>query len=171
MSHPAVPVVMAITSFASAIMQGQAQEEMLDAQESALQDEKKYLAQQRVFLEEARGEELELFQEQTRELLGVQEVSFARAGIEMSGSALRVLRETAEDAIDEERRINRQFDQYRTMSEMKADSLNRQIGGIREMRSTIPLTTGVSAIAGGLGGYAAGSRISKRNKIKPGGRG
>lgn len=167
----AAPVIMATTAVASAIMQGQAQTAQLEAQEAALEDEKKYLAQQREFLEEARGEELELFQEQTRELLGVQEVSFARAGIEMSGSALRVLRETAEDAIDEERRINKQFDQYRTMSEMKADSLSRQIRGTREMQSTIPLTTAVSALSGGLSGFAKGSRIRKRNKITPGGQG
>ena len=166
-----VSITMATAAVASAVMQGQAQTAQLEAQEAALEDEKKYLAQQREFLEEARGEELELFQEQTRELLGVQEVSFARAGIEMSGSALRVLRETAEDAIDEERRINKQFDQYRTMSEMKADSLNRQIRGTREMQSTIPLTTAVSALSGGLGGFAKGSRIRKRNKITPGGQG
>ena len=40
MSHPAVPAIMAITSVASAIMQGQAQSAQLDAEEEALKNGK-----------------------------------------------------------------------------------------------------------------------------------
>lgn len=169
MVAPAVPYVMAAASVGSAILQGQAQDAQLSAQQAALKDEQKYLAQQREFLEESRQEELELFQEQTRELIGVQEVSFARAGIEMSGSALRVVRETAQDAFDEEQRINKQFDQYRTLSDMKSDSINRQISSISSQKGMIPLLTGVSALSGGLGSFYSGQKIISKNKVKLGG--
>ena len=153
-------VVLATTAVASAVMQGQAQTAQLEAQESALEEEKKYLAQQRVFLEEAKEEELDLFREQTRELLGVQEVSFARAGIEMSGSALRILRETSEDALAEEGRITKQYAQYRTLSEMKADAINRQKTSISNMKGLIPMTTALSAVTGGTTGWYTGKKIS-----------
>lgn len=159
MAEPA-SIVMATTAVASAFMQGQAQSEMLDAQESALEEEKKYLAQQRVFLEEAKEEELDLFREQTRELLGVQEVSFARAGIEMSGSALRILRETSEDAIAEEGRITKQYAQYRTLSEMKADAINRQKTSISNQKGLIPMTTALGAATGAATGWYMGKKIS-----------
>tara|TARA_R100000458_G_scaffold52849_1_gene54656 strand:- start:800 stop:1285 length:486 start_codon:yes stop_codon:yes gene_type:complete len=161
MAAAAIPYVMAAVSAASAVAQGVAQQDMLEAQQAGFEDEKEYLAQQREFLNEARDEELELFQEQTRELLGVQEVSFAKAGVEMSGSALKVLRETAQDAFDEESRIMRQYARYRTMSEMKSDSINRQKQAISNQQSALPAMTSVSALASGATGWYQGAMMIK----------
>ena len=152
--------VLAATAVTSSILQGQAQTAQLEAQQAALEDEKKYLDQQRAFLDEARDEELDLFQKDTAELLGVQEVSFAKAGVEMSGSALRVLRETAQDALEEEDRITQQYSQYRTLSDMKMDSIGRQKQAISNQQSAIPLMTGLSALVGGTTGYYRGKMIN-----------
>ena len=152
--------VLAATAVTSSILQGQAQTAQLEAQQAALEDEKKYLDQQRAFLDEARDEELDLFQKDTAELLGVQEVSFAKAGVEMSGSALRVLRETAQEAQEEEGRIINQYAHYKTMNEMKRDAANRQISNIGTQKSGIPLLTGISAISGAATGYYTGKKLT-----------
>ena len=151
--------VLAATAVTSSILQGVSQSQQLEAHQAALDDERKYLAQQREFLDEAKDEELELFQEQTKELLGGQEVSFAKAGVEMSGSALRVLRETAQDALEEEDRITQQYSQYRTLSDMKMDSIGRQKQAISNQQSALPLMTGLSALVGGTTGYYRGKMI------------
>ena len=155
----AIPYIIAATSTAAAVMQGLSQQEMLEAQQAGFEDEKAYLAQQRVFLDEARDEELELFQQETTELLGMQEVTFEKAGIEMSGSAIKILNETHEEAVEEEGRIMRQYAQYRTMSEMKSAAADRQIGNIGSQLSSLPALTAVSALSSAASGFYTGSKM------------
>ena len=139
MSHPAVPAIMAITSVASAIMQGQAQSAQLDAETAALEHEKKQLLQQRIYLDEARDEELDLFRRETNELLGLQTVGFAKTGVELSGSVINVLNQTELDALEEEDRIIKEYDRARTLSQIESSNITGQIRGIGNQQGLMPL--------------------------------
>ena len=160
MSAPAV--VLATTAVASAVMQGISAEEQAKADQLALENEKEQLLKQREFLNEAKDEELDLFRRETEELLGLQEVGFAKAGVAMEGSAIRVLRETAEDAREEEQKIMRQYDRYRSISEIKERSYNSQISSIRHQRGLIVPTTILGAVSGGARGYYTGRSLTKQ---------
>ena len=159
MSHPAVPAIMAITSVASAIMQGQAQSAQLDAETAALEHEKKQLLQQRIYLDEARDEELDLFRRETNELLGLQTVGFAKSGVELSGSVINVLNTTQLDALEEEERIYAQYNRARTMSDLRERSLSNQMTNIRYQKGLVPMTTFLGAAAGGTTSYYTGKKL------------
>ena len=159
MSHPAVPAIMAITSVASAIMQGQAQSAQLDAEEAALEHEKKQLLQQRIYLNEARDEELDLFRRETKELLGLQTVGFAKTGVELSGSVINVLNQTELDALEEEDRIIKEYDRARTLSQSESSNIRGQIRGIGNQQGLMPLMRGFGTVASGMTGYYTGRKL------------
>tara|TARA_R100000808_G_C2076463_1_gene101952 strand:- start:190 stop:693 length:504 start_codon:yes stop_codon:yes gene_type:complete len=163
MSAPAA--FMAVASVGSAVMQGMASEAQAKADQLALEDEKKQLLQQRVFLNEARDEEIELFRRETQDLLGLQTVGFAKSGVDLSGSALQVLRETEMDALDEEEKIIRQYARYQTMSELKEQSLSNRITSIRRQRGLITPVAALSALTGGVKSYYTGRSLT-RSKSK-----
>jgi hypothetical protein len=159
MANPAV--VMAVTSVVSAVAQGISAEGQAKSDQLALENEKEQLLKQRGFLDEARDEELDLFRRETEELLGLQEVGFAKAGIAMEGSAIRVLRETARDAKEEEDKIMRQYDRYRSISEIKERSYSNQIAGVRYQRGLITPTSILGAVSGGARGFYTGRSLSR----------
>ena len=160
MADPA-SIVLATTAVASSIMQGMSAEEQAKADQLALEGEKEQLLKQREFLDEARDEELDLFRKETQELLGLQEVGFAKAGVAMEGSAIKVLRETARDAREEEEKIMKQYDRYRSISEMKERSYNNQISSIRSQRALITPTSILGAVSGGARGFYTGRSLSR----------
>ena len=170
MSHPAVPAIMAITSVASAIMQGQAQSAQLDAEEAALEHEKKQLLQQRIYLDEARDEELDLFRRETKELLGLQTVGFAKTGVELSGSVINVLNQTELDAKEEEDRIYQQYARARTMNDLRRESMNSQLSNIDHQRSLIFPMAAAGALSGAATSWYTGRKLTKKKTLVPKGR-
>ena len=165
MSHP-VAAVMAVTSVASAVMQGVSAEAQAKADQLALENEKEQLLQQRKFLAEARDEELDLFKRETNELLGLQTVGFAKSGVELSGSVVNVLNQTRLDALEEEERIYQQYDRYRSISEIKERSLSNQITSIRYQRGLITPTTMLGMVSGGTQGWYKGRSLTKSKSKK-----
>ena len=160
MAHP-VAAVMAVTSVASAVMQGVSAEAQAKADQLALENEKEQLLQQRKFLAEARDEELDLFKRETNELLGLQTVGFAKSGVELSGSVINVLNTTQLDALEEEERIYAQYNRARTMSDLRERSLSNQMTNIRYQKGLVPMTTFLGAAAGGTTSYYTGKKLIK----------
>ena len=165
MSHPAVPVVMAVSSLVSSYMQGEATKAQLDAEQAALEDEEKQLVQQRIYLNESRDEEIDLFRRETQELLGLQTVGFAKTGVELSGSVLNVLNNTQLDALEEEDRIYREYAKARTMSYLRSQSIKNQMGHISSQRGLVDSLTFVGGLSGAATSYYTGRRLTSKKKI------
>ena len=153
------PAVMAVASAAGTWLQYEASSEQLAAQKSALEKEEEYLAQQRVYLNEARDEELDLFRRETKELLGLQTVGFAKTGVELSGSVINVLNQTELDALEEEDRIIKEYDRARTLSQIESSNIRGQIRGIGNQQGLMPLMRGFGTVASGMTGYYTGRKL------------
>ena len=153
------PEAMMLISATSTWLQYEASSEQLAAQKSALEKEEEYLAQQRVYLNEARDEELDLFRRETKELLGLQTVGFAKTGVELSGSVINVLNQTELDALEEEDRIIKEYDRARTLSQIESSNIRGQIRGIGNQQGLMPLMRGFGTIASGMTGYYTGRKL------------
>ena len=154
-----VSATLMVASAAGTWLQYEASSEQLAAQKSALEKEEEYLAQQRVYLNEARDEELDLFRRETKELLGLQTVGFAKTGVELSGSVIKVLNQTELDALEEEDRIIKEYDRARTLSQIESSNIRGQIRGIGNQQGLMPLMRGFGTIASGMTGYYTGRKL------------
>ena len=154
-----VSATLMVASAAGTWLQYEASSEQLAAQKSALEKEEEYLAQQRVYLNEARDEELDLFRRETKELLGLQTVGFAKTGVELSGSVINVLNQTELDALEEEDRIIKEYDRARTLSQIESSNIRCQIRGIGNQQGLMPLMRGFGTIASGMTGYYTGRKL------------
>ena len=154
-----VSATLMVASAAGTWLQYEASSEQLAAQKSALEKEEEYLAQQRVYLNEARDEELDLFRRETKELLGLQTVGFAKTGVELSGSVINVLNQTELDALEEEDRIIKEYDRARTLSQIESSNIRGQIRGIGNQQGLMPLMRGFGTIASGRTGYYTGRKL------------
>ncbi len=154
-----VSATLMVASAAGTWLQYEASSEQLAAQKSALEKEEEYLAQQRVYLNEARDEELDLFRRETKELLGLQTVGFAKTGVELSGSVINVLNQTELDALEEEDRIIKEYDRARTLSQIESSNIRGQIRGIGNQQGLMPLMRGFGTIASGMTGYYTGRKL------------
>ena len=154
-----VSATLMVASAAGTWLQYEASSEQLAAQKSALEKEEEYLAQQRVYLNEARDEELDLFRRETKELIGLQTVGFAKTGVELSGSVINVLNQTELDALEEEDRIIKEYDRARTLSQIESSNIRGQIRGIGNQQGLMPLMRGFGTIASGMTGYYTGRKL------------
>ena len=154
-----VSATLMVASAAGTWLQYEASSEQLAAQKSALEKEEEYLAQQRVYLNEARDEELDLFRRETKELLGLQTVGFAKTGVELSGSVINVLNQTELDALEEEDRIIKEYDRARTLSQIESSNIRGQIRGIGNQQGLMPLMRGFGTVASGMTGYYTGRKL------------
>ena len=154
-----VSATLMVASAAGTWLQYEASSEQLAAQKSALEKEEEYLEQQRVYLNEARDEELDLFRRETKELLGLQTVGFAKTGVELSGSVIKVLNQTELDALEEEDRIIKEYDRARTLSQIESSNIRGQIRGIGNQQGLMPLMRGFGTIASGMTGYYTGRKL------------
>jgi hypothetical protein len=151
---------MAVASATSTYLQYQASQQELSAQKDALENEREYLAQQRVYLNEARDEEIDLFRRETKEILGLQTVGFAKSGVDLSGSASLVLNRTLLEAHEEEERILREYERARTLNEIEQRGVRSKISGVRNQQGLIPLLQGVGTFTSGLTGAYKGSKLT-----------
>tara|TARA_R110002074_G_scaffold237917_1_gene409920 strand:+ start:11545 stop:12039 length:495 start_codon:yes stop_codon:yes gene_type:complete len=161
MTVAAASAASAAVAATSAVFQGISAYQQAEAQEDALEHERKQLLQQRTFLDEAREEEIELFQKETQELLGLQSVGFAKAGVELSGSVLNVLNRTTLEAKEEEDKIYQQYSRYRTMSELKENAISSARSNISHQKGFILPTTVLGAAAGGTSSYYGTKKLMK----------
>ena len=155
----ATPAVLAATTIASAIMQGETTDAQLSAQKKSLEHERQQLLEQRNFLNEARDEEIDLFRREPQELLGLQTVGFAKAGVELSGSAINVFNQTQQDALEEEERIFAQYNRARTINELNEQGVSAGIDSVKYQKQLVPYTTLLSGATGAVTGYYTGQKL------------
>ena len=155
------PIAAAAVSATSAVFQGIATNQKLDADRSALDREEEYLKKQREFLLESRDEEIDLFREETSELLGLQEVGYARSGFDLSGSVTTVLSRTLLEAKEEETRIYRQYEREREMSYERTKGIYGRKSAISSAQGMLPISTLLGVGAGAVSGYAGGTELKK----------
>ena len=154
--------VMVGSSIASSIAQGMSAEQQLKAQQKAMDSELAYLAQQREYLNESRDEELDLFRRETKDLLGLQTVGFAKSGVELSGSVLNVLNTTELDAKEEEERIYRQYARARTLSELESAGVRAQKHEISRQRDMVFWTSLLGGASGATTSYYRGRQLTRK---------
>jgi hypothetical protein len=155
------PIAAAAVAATSAVFQGIATNQKLDADRSALDREEEYLEKQREFLLETRDEEIDLFREETSELLGLQEVGYARSGFDLSGSVTTVLSRTLLEAKEEETRIYRQYEREREMSYERTKDIYGRKSAISSAQGMLPISTLLGAGASGVSGYVGGTKLKK----------
>jgi len=144
-------------------LQGIAANKQLAAEAGALGDEYKQLQEDKEFLASSREEEIELFQKETQELLGLQSVGFAKAGVEMSGSVLNVLNRTMLEAEEEESRILQEHAREASLHELRMRNTRREIGAVRDQRMMGPITTILGAGASGMSSYYTAKKYGKKS--------
>jgi len=155
-------VASAAIAVTGSVLQGIAADKQLAAEAGALGDEYRQLQEDKEFLASSREEEIELFQKETQELLGLQSVGFAKAGVEMSGSVLNVLNRTMLEAEEEESRILQEHAREASLHELRMRNTRREIGAVRDQRMMQPFTTILGAGASGVSTYYTVKRYDKK---------
>jgi ABC-type Fe3+-citrate transport system substrate-binding protein len=155
-------IASAAVAVTGSVLQGIAADKQLAAEAGALGDEYKQLQEDKEFLASSREEEIELFQKETQELLGLQSVGFAKAGVEMSGSVLNVLNRTMLEAEEEESRILQEHAREASLHELRMRNTRREIGAVRDQRMMGPITTILGAGASGASSYYTAKKLGKK---------